>query len=341
MPSSPREALGGSGSLALLAAAARTLAFLFACALVLVTVSEQVYWYWHGVGVGSLVELPLFYLVAALPALWLTQTLPARTVPQLVLISAMYAFLVEGVLTTVLYSDGPLPILAALFVGWHGLFAFVGGGYFTHLWLVRGELRKLAISMLLVGFGWGAWAAAAGLADPPAAFPDAMPFSAPAFAWYAFRVTAVFALAHWLVGLLLPAAARSWRWRDFFAVSLPALAFFTLTVLPAVPWAPLKLGVLLAGTWWLLQRSRASEPPDAAPLLERLTGRIRLRDTSVLFLAPATATASFALLTLLDHLGLLAAIYWFFTAVQVAVGALAMVWTARQVLVPHPAHGAK
>ena len=50
----------------------------------------------------------------------------AMNLHHVILGGAIFAFLVEGVMIPIIYADGPLPVFAALFVGWHGLLAVVG-----------------------------------------------------------------------------------------------------------------------------------------------------------------------------------------------------------------------
>ena len=305
----------------------------FVGSIVLVMISERVYWYWAGMGPASLVELPAFYLVATLPALWLLRWLPAREPHQVVLAGALYGFVVEGVLTPIIYTDGPLPILAALFVGWHGILAFVGGWYLVHRLLV--ERRRRALARLAAAFGavWGIWAAVAALGDPPAEFPAAQPLVPGAFGRYALGVGITFLLAHWLLGFVWPLRRRPTRWSTALIVGV-AVVYLAIAVLPAVPWAPAKLAVLVGGILWPARRSRSSVSPVEPPVLDRLAGRVRLRDAAVLLVAPATATTTYGLATWHVPPGGLVVLYWVAVAAQVLGGGVAVVWATRRALAP-------
>ncbi len=301
-------------------------AFAYLSSTVLVMASERVYWYWAGLGVESLLSIGGFYLLPTLAMLWAVTLTPARRLHQVVLAGAVFAFVVEGVLTSVVYTDGPLPVLAALFVGWHGMLSVVAFWYLAHLWLVTGNLRRLAVGSALVGAGWGLWAAVASLADPPSEFPAATVLTPGGFAVYAFGVGATLAAAHWLLGFVWPAEWRPGR-RATAGLAFVTVAYLAVNVVPAVPWAPLKLTVLVGATAWLLRRSHRHA--DGPTVLAALAGRVRLRDTAVLLALPAVASAVYALAATVASTTALTVSYWALVAGQVVVGAVAYGWAAR------------
>ena len=105
---------------------ARLFGFLYLSALLMVMASERVYWYWGGVTVESVLILAAFYSLPAAAGLWALSLTRSTKLHQVVLAGAIFGFVVEGVITTVVYADGALPVFAAMFVGWHGMVAFVG-----------------------------------------------------------------------------------------------------------------------------------------------------------------------------------------------------------------------
>ncbi len=308
-------------------------AFAYLTSIIVVMASERVYWYWGGITAGNIFEIALFYLIPTLAGLWALALIPAKRLHQVVLAGAVFAFVTEGVLTPIIYTDGPLPVLAALFVGWHGLLAFAGFWYLTRRLLVERRRSTLAAAAAAVGGLWGLWAMVASLADPPADVAGAAVMSPPEFALYAFVVGAVLAVAHWGIGFVWP--KESWRPGRFATaiLVLGSLAYMAVAVLPSVPWAPLKLAALLGVTAWLARRSRAGVPAGEPTVLTRLAGRVRLQDTVVLLTMPAAASVTYLLawsVGLSD--GVLSVGYWVFVAAQVIAGVWAFTWAARRSL---------
>ncbi len=142
-------------SLDSLRAAASSMAFVVVSSLVLVSASERLYWYLDGVSLAAFAEVAVFYIIPTVATLWVFGSGPSANLHQVVLVGAVYGFMVEGVLTAVVYEDGPLPLLAFIFVGWHGLLA-VGWFWFgIRRLLVTGRTRLLAIGSATVGAYWG------------------------------------------------------------------------------------------------------------------------------------------------------------------------------------------
>lgn len=314
---------------------ATSLAFVFLSALIVVTASERVYWYWGFAGADpadvalGTIEAALFYSVPMAAALWVMAKTPVRRLHQLVLASAVFAFVVEGVLTAVIFEAGPIdPIFPAMFVGWHGLLAMVGFWYLTRKWLIERRRRLLGIGAIAMGMLWGLWATTSWL---PGNLADAAPdeirtVADPAvFALYAAWVGAVFIAGHWLLGRV---------WRPQFSpgrVGTVVLAAVMIglhaLVVIAVPWAPFKLAALLGVVAWALVRSRrGSEGPT---ILEQLDGHVRWRDAALLSLMPITAAGTYAAAwgaAVPD--GVIEVVFLALVAVQVLAGAVAFVWAS-------------
>jgi hypothetical protein len=106
--------------------AGRFAAFVYLVSIIVVMASERVYWYWAGSNLESVFEMSAFYVIPTAGALWAMARTRATKIHHVMLAGAFFAFMVEGVLTPIIYMDGPLVVLAALFVGWHGMLAFVG-----------------------------------------------------------------------------------------------------------------------------------------------------------------------------------------------------------------------
>lgn len=338
-----------------LARAMSLAAFIYLTATIVVMASERVYWYWAGFNPDSVLFLAAFYLIPTMAGLWALALAPARRVHHVVLAGAIFAFVVEGVLTPIIYIDGPLPVMASMFNGWHGVIAFVGFWYLIRRWLLARQFARIALGSIVFGALWGVWGLASALADPPDLEEAAELGFDPTllvpgeFALYAVQVGATLALSHWLIGFVWPTGWKPGKVSTRALVVVSAL-YLSVAVLPAVFWAPLKLAVLIGGTWRLLRRppgpaeavSTAGAGPSAEPeptILDRLAGPVRLRDVALLLMMPATAALAYAAVwQFRTNVAALEAAYWSFVTVQIIIGAAAFIWAWRQTR-PQPGGG--
>ncbi len=313
-------------------------AFVFLSSLIVVTASERVYWYLGGIGLEENLLIAVFYMIPTLAALWAIGSGPSSRVHQMVLAGAIFGFVVEGVLTTVVYEDGPLPVLAALFVGWHGLLSVVAFWFFARKWLLERRTKALAAASALVGIYWGIWSIVYRLPEATEDFEETFAvMEPPEFAVYALVVGAIFALAHWLIGWVWPAEFSPGKWGRRAIVAL-LLAYAALAVLPAVPWAPAKFAVLTGSAVWLLSRSRRATPNEPSAIAA-LQGRVALRDTAILLIAPVAAALAYGGVWALDPSDdLVHGLFATFSILQVVAGLIAFSWAARKSLrSPDPA----
>ncbi|NND03153.1 MAG: hypothetical protein HKN91_10230 [Acidimicrobiia bacterium] len=316
----------------------RLFGFLYLSALLMVVASERIYWYWGGVTVDSILGLTLVYSIPAAAGLWALALTGGRQLHDVVLAGALFAFVVEGVVTPIIYADGPLPLFAAMFVGWHGLVAFLGAWYLVRKWLLGGRVRLLLATSGLTGLAWGAWARAAATAETLDAEEvaallaegiDTSVLTPGEFAIYAGLVGAIFMAGHWLVGYLWPQQWVPGR-RSTRVVVLVAIGYMSLAVLPIVIWAPLKLAALVGGTVLLMKRTPTSTRPS---IIAQLYGLVPLRRVLTLLPLPIAASASYWLVSVAAiSENSLSGIYWSIVMTQVAGGALAYVWAARRAL---------
>lgn len=319
----------------------RLVAFSYLSAVLMVMASERVYWYWAGFTAESVLGSAAVYLIPVTAALWTLALASAARLHQVILGAAVYAFVTEGVVTPIIYADGPLPVLAAMFVGWHGLVALVGFWYLTRRWLLEGNLRRLTWVAAAFGVGWGVWAASSSAAEPPEpelieqGF-DPTVLSAGRFAVYAMAVGVTFSVAHWLIGFVWPGRWRPGRASTVLVV-IAATAYMSLAVLPGVVWAPLKLAVFLGGTLWLLSKARRSTA-DEMSVFEELVGHVPIHRVAVLLIMPLGAAGTYAGV---DALALttdvLEGIYWTLVAIQVLAGGATFAWAAYRSLARTPA----
>lgn len=253
--------------------------------------SEKVYWYPQGY---AILELILFYAAPIYACFWVIDEFRVQQVAPLLLVASLYAFLVEGVLTPVMYEAGLAdPFMPAYFVGWHGLLSFYFGWYLVRKWLVNQQWRRLLLGALLAGLFWGGWALTYDLPEHSNDFPRPGPWSVPEFGLHALTFSAIFLAGHWALG--------RWGWQTCFRpgraerwVLSGVLLFLWATMsLPGAPLGFLKLGVLLILVWLPLRRS-ARRNPDGS-VFSHLSGGVRVRHLAVLLAMPGMAIAVYAL----------------------------------------------
>jgi hypothetical protein len=181
-----------------------------------------------------------------------------------------------------------------------------------------------------VGVLWGIWAITASVTDPGEITEvlgvEPVLLTPEGFALYALRAGVALAAAHWLIGWVWPTGSKSTT-VSTIRITLPggaymiAAAIVAVPVVVAVPWAPLKLAVLLGGTYWLMRRGR-DDRSDEPTILQRLAGKVRLRDTAPLMLMPLTAATTYGAVWAMNLPdGVLSGLYWVLVATQVIGGA--------------------
>ncbi len=221
-------------------------------------------------------------------------------------------------------------MLAALFVGWHGLLSVVAFWYLARKWLLERRRAALSTGAALVGAYWGIWSIIYRLPEATEDFEEAFSVMEPGeFTVYALVVGVIFAAAHWLIGYVWPADFRLSKWGRRGTIALVA-GYGAVAVLVAVPWAPIKFGVLVGTALWLLRRSRKASDGEPS-VIAALQGRAALSDVAILMVAPVVAAVAYAGVWALDLSdksieGLMA----FFATTQVLAGLVAFGWAARR-----------
>ncbi len=330
LPGGPRSGRqsGGAG-----AARLRLAAFLLLTAAVGVLGSERIYWFWAGFDPSANLALLAFYLLPASVAVWMLAWFRAGGIHQVVLAGTAYALITEGVLTPVLYEDGPLPLLASMFAGWHGIVTFTGLWYLTHRWLVERRVRRLALAGLGLGLWWGIWARASSVAEPPSSADiagmnlDPTLLAPVEFALYALLTGSLLAVAHLLLSRVIPAGWTPTR-RSLLLLAAVTGLFFAVAILPAIPWAPVKLAALLGLVW----AGMSWTPPSGVGFtaIDWMAGQLRLRDVALLMVIPVAAASSYSLFWQVNSEEWLTSLNWAMVAAQAAVGAGAVLIAMRQ-----------
>lgn len=270
--------------------------FVLTLTAVAVFFSEKAYWYPQGF---VIVELTLFYAIPVAATLWAITQFGSERFSQVVLLSALFAFLVEGVLTPVIFEGGLLdPFMPAYFVGWHGLLSIALGWFGLRRWLIAGSWSKLLLSATLLGSFWGLWSLTYWLPEQMAewqALADAgepvlgeTRWSVAWFALYAFTFTGMLIVSHGVWGLFGDTKLFLYFSRLEKGLIIILLLFFYLTMsFPASPLGWIKLGVLTTAV--LLPLAFAPQTEAFLP-----AGQPRLLHLLTLLLMPLLAVAVYA-----------------------------------------------
>lgn len=265
--------------------------FLGLSSAIIVFFSEKAYWYPQGYPLGELIFFYAFPLVACL---WAIEYFQVRRLSALVLIGALLGFLVEGVLTPVIFEGGLLdPIMPGYFIGWHGLLSFVLGWYLLRKWLIKGQWGRLLIGSTLFGLFWGGWSPIYWLPENFEGFANPGQWPVVDFALYAFTFTLLLIGSHWLLGVGgWQAAFKLGRIEKSIIVVILIFLYATLSF-PAAPFGLFKLIILCVTVFVPLGINRQRE--DKGSILNELTGPINPFHLLGLLVIPLTATAVYGL----------------------------------------------
>ena len=275
----------------------RRLLFVGLSTVITVFFSEKAYWHVQGY---AYIELVLYYAFPVYACLWAIDYFRVRRLSALVLVAALYAFLVEGVLTMVLYEAGLLDlVMPTYFIGWHGLLSLVFGWYGLRKWLVNGQWGRVLTFGFVFGLFWGIWAITWWL---PEAFDGPVSvdrWSIGGFGLYAFVFTSTLAGSHWLLGQgvwpreFKPSKVEKWL------IGLSLVALFGLTVFPILPVAIMKLAVLLGVVFLGLRVGRVGEETGSnRTIFSELAGSVKGGHVLAVFAMPVAATGVYALATI-------------------------------------------
>ncbi len=270
--------------------------FVYLSAVVLVFFSEKMYWYPSG---GEMFELAIFYAIPTFFLLWALSRFRVQRAAALFLAAALFGLVTEGVLTTIIYEGGLLDpsTFAYAALGWHGLISVMFGWYFLRKLLLRGKLFPVIVWSTVAGIFWGVWSPVywlpENLNNPDLLKPGVWTVSE--FAVFALTITLVLAAAQWLLG--------KWFWQPSFnpgkktvaIMTLVALGYFGLTVMPVMPIiGTIKFAVLAALILWGLSRFRQKEV-SGETIFSQLHGEIHWLPLLGLFAMPLAAITVYAL----------------------------------------------
>ena len=276
------------------------LLFVLLSTAIIVFFSEKAFWYPQGYVIS---ELILFYAIPVYSCFWAIEHFRVRRLPALILIAALFAFLVEGVLTPVIFEAGLFdPVMPAYFIGWHGLISIIFGWYLIRKWLIRGQRQRLLAGSVLFGLFWGIWSITYWLPESAAEWAQMVAAGETAsgntlwtvseFGLYAHLFTLMLVGGHWLLGQRLWQTVFKMSKGEKWLIALSLVGLFATLSVPGAPFGFAKLGFLLALIYFALAANRRREPEGA--VFATLVGSVTLWQTLLLLTMPLTATAVYA-----------------------------------------------
>jgi hypothetical protein len=236
----------------------------------------------------------LAYSVVAGLALRLARRFPSSGLAPLVLVGAVYGWLVEGAVASTVYEQLPFSVVWTG-VAWHGLLTVVLGWWAVPAALRAGG-RRAWLVCAAVGAAWGLWSAGWWATDPD---PGQLP-SSPTLPSYAAFVAVVWAAAAlgYLVLDRLPLRAGDLlsRWGTGLCIAL-VVAWAGVLIVPAIPWAPAVLGLLLLLGWASLRRLVERDDGAGRPAAGTLPLGVPLHRLGPSLAVPGAALAVYAALS--------------------------------------------
>jgi hypothetical protein len=267
------------------------------CGYILYFWSETVFWSspLQGDSLVSVVGGWLLYSSAALLLLCAAERLRAAGIWSILLLGAVFGWVVEGVYAMTVYGDGGIAFpltLSWTALAWHALLSVFAGLFGLRRALqARRAWPGLAVSAAL-GVFWGFWAHGWQMETPPLAIPPMLFFA------YAAGATAALALAQTAVNFGTAERFHPSRLIVAASAGLPAFYFCAVTV-PHVIWSPAVLPPLLGLSIYALSRARSGPAEVAA--LESFGRPVTLRSLARLAPLPAAAASVYGLLGLLPQ----------------------------------------
>lgn len=272
--------------------------------LVAVLALGAVSWAWSEVGFWSQfrsgdsapgwVLTWLVYSLAAGLVLRVVRRFPSAGPAALVLGGALYGWLVEGAVAATVYEALPVSLVWTG-VAWHGLLT-VGVGWWALPAALRRGGRRALLACLALGVVWGTWSAGWWAAAPDDGEVAASP-SLPSYVAFVLVVWAAAAVGYAVLGALpLRDGDLRSRWATGACVAV-LVAWAALTVVPAVPWAPVVLAALVLLCWTSLRRLHERDDDARPPAADAWPVGAPVRRLAPTLLVPVGAVATYAALS--------------------------------------------
>lgn len=308
-------------------------------AAIAVVFAERVFWFWTTSPVTH-IELSLFYALPVGVVMVVIGRFRVDLGWSLLLVAPIFAFIVEGVLTPVIYTGPFLPVFPAWFTWWHGIMALILGVFVLRSWLLADRRRLVALVSVGLGCFWGIWASTLRLPENVedvellTEHDELVVLGPGAFARYAVTFTVILIAAHLALGFVWPKRSGPWPTAERVVGGLVIIGVVGWTV--ALPWALPMFALYLLVPWRALRWHRATRRTGGArsgpDLIAELQGRVRPGAVAPLALMAPAATLAYTALWLADPSDVvLQTIMYGTIAVQGIAAAVLLVMAVRRV----------
>ncbi len=292
--------------------------------LIMWAVSERVFWsFWRPdeTITGAFVTFCM-YSMATYVALLAIEHFRVSGLPALIIVGALYGWIVEGIIAMTVFGLGGIPLpfsLSWTALAWHMPFSVVVLWWWHRRVLVASFWASLQFACWF-GLAWGLWSMTWFFETPP------LVTTVPAFALHALSVTALMVCGHVIMGRA-PARFTAPRFEQGCIV-LGLGLFFVLVTIPTIWYASIVIPLLGLAVFLPLRHSRMRSG-EVAVIFQELTVPVPLYNLMTLAAAPAIATGIYALM--LNHQTLLLPINYVVLVVATVGGFLLFGWAWRQI----------
>ncbi len=277
--------------------AVNMLVFLFFSASIFVFFSEKAYFYAQGY---VYFELVLYYLLPSFFFLWSLDVFKVRGLSDLFISASIYGLLVEGVLANIIYEGGLFAVFSISYtsLAWHAPISIVFGYYLIRKWLIHGEKLKLLLGNIVFGLFWGTWSLTLWLPEFAEDVNQATNtansgiWSVEQFAGYAFFITIILIVSHWLLDKVWIKSFKPTKWMYRIFIILISI-YFILNIQLQIPYAILKLGLLLILCYGVLFINKNNDNKDT--ILNALSGNIKPFNLLFIIIMPIVATTVYGI----------------------------------------------
>jgi len=314
--------------------------FVLLTTAVLVFFSEKVFWYVQGYAFGGLI---LYYAIPVAVCLGVIDHFRVHDLSGMILVGALFGFLVEGVLTPVIYEAGLLdPIMPVYFIAWHGLLSIVFGWYWIRKTLTGDQAWKMLPGGAGIGFFWGIWSLTFRLPESIQEYQALVldgenwlpgPWPVVDFLLYALVFSLLLMLAHSLLrGKIWQSTFRLKTWEKVLLIGL-LVFIFVAQVGWVYPLAVLKLVGLILLVMVPLEINRRKSG-NRTSLLTKLSDDISPKKIWLLLIIPFFAVLVYGV----DRIfpipeSLLRDYYLLLPILQALLGTAAYLWAAGKQLI--------
>lgn len=260
--------------------------------LILWAVSERLFWsMWRpGEVIWESLITFLMYGLAVYIMLCAIDYFRVSSLPAMILIGALYGWIVEGIIAMTVFGLGGIPLpfsLSWTALAWHMPFSVIALWWWYH--------KAVAVSFwsgvtyaVFMGLGWGLWSMTWFFEAEPVVT------TVGAYAIHAIVVTVLMILGHLLMGqnALAFVAPKIEKGIVFGIVGL----FFTFVTVPTIWYSLVVIPALGGLVYFLLSRHQRTQIQPQSAVLQELITPMPPRNLITLLLSPLVATFCYALM---------------------------------------------